>query len=62
MTDDSPLLHLAQSVSINFGLQKSNIRDESVSQDNNDKPELNPVFLMARPIQRLRSYPGYSDK
>jgi hypothetical protein len=59
---DSPLLHLAQSVSVDFGLQKSNIRDETVSQDNNDKPELNPVILMARTIQRLRSYPGYSDK
>jgi hypothetical protein len=59
---DSPFLHLSQSVSVDFGLQKSNIRDETVSQDNNDKLKLNPVILMARTIQRLRSYPGYSDK
>ncbi|KAL7527766.1 hypothetical protein ACHAXR_003333, partial [Thalassiosira sp. AJA248-18] len=38
------------------------IKDESVSQDSNDKDELNPVKLYAKTIRRLRSYPGYSDK
>ena len=59
---NSPLLHLAETVSINFGFQKSNIRDETVSQDNNRREGLNPVSLWAHTIRRLRSYPGYSDK
>ena len=59
---DSPFLHLAETVSVDFGLQKSKIRDETVSQDNNGKEELNPVILFANTIRRLRSYPGYSDK
>ena len=58
----SPHLHLAESVSIDFGHQKSNIRDETVTQDNNGKSDLNPVPLIANTIRRLRSYPGYSDK
>lgn len=57
-----PLLHLSESVSICFGTQKSEIRDETVSQDNNHKAELNPVTLLALTVQRLLSYPGYSDK
>ena len=32
---------------IDFGMQKSDIRDETVSQDNNDKAEFNPVILLA---------------
>jgi len=58
---DSPYLHLSHAVSINFGDQKSEIKDETVSQDNNWKHELNPVYHYANTIRRLRSYPGYSD-
>ena len=43
-------------------MQKSNIRDKKVSQDNNYKAKLNPVTLLALTVQRLLSYPGYSDK
>jgi hypothetical protein len=57
-----PFLHQAESVSIDFGMQKSNIRDESVSQDNNYKDELNPVTLLAFTVKRLQRYPGYSSK
>ena len=58
---DSPSLHLAESVSIVFGLQKSNIRDETVSQDNNHRKDLNPVILFANTVRRLRSYPGFRE-
>ena len=40
---DNPYLHLAHTVSIDFGDQKSEIKNETVSQDNNWKDELNPV-------------------
>ena len=42
-----PLLHQPGSVSIDFGMQKSNTRDKTVSQDNNDKANLNPVIPLA---------------
>ena len=57
----SPHLHKATSVSIDFGDQKSEIKDETVSQDANNKGELNPVVIWAKTIKRLRSYPGYRD-
>ena len=62
ISHDSPDLHLAHTVSINFGDQKSEIKDETVSQDNNWKDELNPVHHFASTIRRLCSYTGYSDK
>ena len=43
-------------------MQKSNIRDKKVSQDNNYKAKLNPVTLLALTVQRLLSYPGCSRK
>ena len=55
---NSPLLHLAETVSVDFGFQKSDVRDETVSQDNNGRSGLNPVPLWAHTIRRLRSYPG----
>ena len=33
-----------------------------MSQDNNNKAELNPVTLLALTVQRLLNYPGYSRK
>ena len=59
---NDPDLHLAETVSIDFGEQKSEIKDETVSQDSNDWKELNPVWLFAQTIKRLRTYPGYSEK
>ena len=58
----SPNLHLAESVSINFGEQKSEVKDETVSQDNNNAPDLNPVIHWAFTVKRLRSYPGFDNK
>ena len=58
---DCPLLHTADSISIDFGDQKSEIKNETVSQDNNGDSDLNPVTLYANTIRRLRSYPGYKD-
>ena len=52
---------LQVSVSIDFGDQKSEIKNETVSQYNNDEKDLNPVVLFARITRRLRSYPGYSN-
>jgi hypothetical protein len=52
----------AEDVSIDFGDQKSDIKDETVSQDsNNNNDGLNPVTLWAFTIQRLRSYPGFRE-
>ena len=58
---DSPLPHTASSVSVDFGDQKSEIKNETVSQDSNDEKDLNPAPLLARTIKRLQSYPGYSN-
>ena len=58
---DSPLPHTASLVSVDFGEQKSKIKNETVSQDSNDEKDLNPAPLLARTIKRLQSYPGYSN-
>ncbi|EJK46488.1 hypothetical protein THAOC_34841, partial [Thalassiosira oceanica] len=55
-----PDLAESDSVDVTFGDQKTEVKDETISQDNNDDPELNPVRNMAYTIQRLRSYPGFS--
>lgn len=57
----SPSLHKASSVSIDFGDQKSEIKDETVSQDANNKGGLNPDAIWAKTIRRLRSYPNYRN-
>ena len=57
-----PLLYQSESVFIVFGRQKSDIRDKIVSQDNNDKADLNPLILLAITVQRLLRYPGYPNK
>ena len=62
ISHDSPSIHLADTLSIDFGDQKSDIKDETVYQDNNEKDELNLVKLYANTIRRLHSYPGYSYK
>ena len=54
-----PDLHRADSVSINFGDQKSDIRNEEVTQFSNDDPEFNPVIHWAETVRRIRSYPGF---
>ena len=50
------------SVSIDFGDQKSDIKDETVTQDTTDDDELNPIFHYMFTIERLRSYPDYNDE
>ena len=57
---DDPLLEESDSVDVTFGDQKTEVKDETVSQDNNHDPELNLVRNIAYTIRRLRSYPGFS--
>ena len=61
MAHNNPDLHKAESVSIDFGDQKSEVKDKTVSQDSNLKRFLNPVRLFANTIRQLQSYPGYSN-
>ena len=53
---DHPHLHRAESVTINFGDQKSEIKFEMVTQYNNDDHQLNPVANWAYTVWRIRSY------
>ena len=46
-------------MSVDFGEQKSGVKDKTVSQDNNNQPILNPVCLYASTISRLMSYPKF---
>ena len=55
-----PQLHLAHSVAILFGRQKTQVLDKAVSQDRTDDPELCPVVLWSIVIRRLLSYPNYN--
>ena len=59
MPHDHPLLHLAETVSITFGIQKSDVLDETVTQYRSDDHDLCPVEAWATVIRRLKSYPGY---
>ena len=59
---DHPLLHLAPSVTIIFGIQKSEVMDEPINQYRSGDPELCPVQHWANVVRRLRSYPNYNDK
>ena len=61
MPHESPNLYLAESVSIDFGEQKSNVKDKTLSQDNNNKEALNPVTLFVATVKRLQSYPEFDD-
>ena len=57
-----PLLYQSESISVNFGMQNSDIRDITVSQDNNNKTDLNPVIPPALTVQHLLRYQGHSNK
>ena len=60
---DKDEIWLAESVSIDFGEQKSDIKDETVTQDANFQPDgLDPVPLWAKTVTRIRSYPNFSDE
>ena len=54
-----PLLYLAESVPIDFGDQKSDIKDKIISQGTNNSPKLNPVWLFACTVRRIISHPGF---
>ena len=59
--DSKYLLH-ADSVSIDFGDQKSEIKNETVTQyANSDEGNLNPTLHWIFTILRLRSYPGFKE-
>lgn len=59
---DHPDLHLALTVTCTFGEQKTDIQDEPITQGRTGDPDLCPVTLWAKVIQRLRSYPNYNDE
>jgi len=56
-----PLLRYADTLTITFGDQKTEIRNEQVTQHNNQDCELNPIVNWAETVTRLRGYPGYRD-
>ncbi len=59
---DHPNLHLASTLSITFGPQKSETIDETINQYRTADPVLCPCKLWASVVQRLQSYPGYDPK
>ena len=59
---DHPNLHLASTLSITFGPQKSETIEETINQYRTDDPVLCPCKLWASVVKRLRSYPGYDPK
>ena len=59
---DHPSLHKCDTVSILFGHQKTDINDETVNQSSNNDPEMNPVYLWAEVVRRLRSYPSFKEE
>jgi hypothetical protein len=56
----SPDLHLAETVSINFEFQKSNTRDDVITQHRSNDPLLCPVVAWAGVVQRILKYPSAS--
>jgi hypothetical protein len=54
----SPLLHLADSVTLKFDTQKNDERFAEVTQHNSGDPVLNPVVRWANVIRRLEQIPG----
>ena len=61
LSNEDESLHSAETVSIYFGEHKLELKDETVSQDRNDKSGLNPVKLYAGIVRRIRSYQNVSD-
>lgn len=61
MKHNHPLLDRAESVTINFGDQKSEMKFEAVTQYNSNSRTLNPVVHWATTVRRLRSYPGFRN-
>ena len=59
---NDPKLHLAETVSIEFGDQKTEMKDKTVTQFASDDPEPNPVKHFAYTIRRLQKYPGCSEE
>ena len=57
-----PYLHMAHTVSIQFGVQKSDILDETVPQDRTDDPELCAVLLWASVVRRISAYPNFNPQ
>jgi hypothetical protein len=53
-----PRLHLADTVSITFGDQKTDVKDEIVTQERTTS-DLCPVTLWASTVTRLMTYPNY---
>jgi hypothetical protein len=54
----SPILHLADSVTLKFDTQKNTEQFAEVTQLNNGDPVLNPVVRWANVIRRLEQLPG----
>jgi hypothetical protein len=58
---DDPDLCNADTASIEFEWQKKLIRNDLVTQHNNDDPDFNPTVCAALLIQELRAMPGCTD-
>ena len=58
LSHEDESLHSSETVSIDFGEQKSELKYETVSQDRNDESGLNPVEIYALIVRIIRSYPN----
>ena len=58
---DDPNIFLAQTIIASFGLQKSGAHYDEIPMDTTNDPILNPTYLIATTISRLRSYPGFNQ-
>jgi hypothetical protein len=56
----SSFLHLADSVTVRFEFQKSDVRDETITMHRTGDPLLCPVIAWTAVIRRILSYPGTS--
>lgn len=59
LSHDHPRLHLADTITITFRLQKAEYYYESVTQYRTEDPELCPIRCWAAVLRRLRSEPKY---
>jgi len=61
LNHNAPDLHLADSVSITFVLQKNNTKYDTITMWRTDDKLLCPVRCWANVVRRIRQYPGCTD-
>lgn len=59
---DDPWLFTADTVTVEFQEQKSGRKQQPISFDRSDHPELNHVTRWANLVSRIRAYPGATDE